>query len=76
MGIAAERISLAASKIAQRDGRLVEDKTDDYLTTAQATIPPAPASVNEVASAEALTREVDRVQRGYLLDGNLSCYSI
>jgi hypothetical protein len=47
-----------------RAGRLVEDKTEDYLTTAQATIPPAPASVNEVTSAEALAREV---QSGHAL---------
>jgi len=41
-----------------REGRLVEDMTDDYLTTAQGTIPPAPASVNEVRSPEELAREV------------------
>ncbi|MFH1920619.1 MAG: hypothetical protein ABIP48_12120, partial [Planctomycetota bacterium] len=41
-----------------REGRLVEDKTDDYLTTAQGTIPPAPASVNEVRSPDELAREV------------------
>jgi hypothetical protein len=47
-----------------KDGRLVEDNTADYLTTAQATIPPAPASVNEVASAADLAREV---QSGHAL---------
>ena len=41
-----------------RAGRLVEDNTDAYLTTAQCTIPPAPASVNEVASDEELLREL------------------
>jgi hypothetical protein len=41
-----------------RNGQLVEDVTEDYLTTAQATIPPAPVSVNEVASADELEREV------------------
>ncbi len=43
-----------------RAGQLVEDRTADYLTTAQSTIPPAPASVNEVASAEDLAEEVRR----------------
>ncbi len=41
-----------------RQGRLVEDVTGAYLTTAQGTIPPAPASVNEVAAPEELLREV------------------
>jgi len=40
-----------------RDGRLVEDVTDDYLTCAQGTIPPTPVSVNLVGSPEALRRE-------------------
>jgi len=40
-----------------KDGRLVEDVTDDYLTTAQGTLPPAPVSVNEVRSPEELIRE-------------------
>jgi hypothetical protein len=39
-------------------GRLVEDNTEDYLTTAQGTIPPAPVSFNEVSSPEELIREV------------------
>ncbi|MGA2618360.1 MAG: hypothetical protein ABSF26_12170 [Thermoguttaceae bacterium] len=41
-----------------RGGRLVEDNTADYLTTVQATIPPAPASVDEVYSPAELAREV------------------
>lgn len=41
-----------------RDGRLVEDNTEDYLTTAQATIPPAPVSFNDVVSPDELAREV------------------
>jgi hypothetical protein len=41
-----------------RDGRLVEDNTADYLTTAQATIPPAPVSFSEVTSPDELLREV------------------
>lgn len=42
-----------------RDGKLVEDVTEDYLTTAQCTIAPAPVSVNEVTSPQALTAEVN-----------------
>jgi len=41
-----------------RDGKLVEDMTDQYLTTAQCTIPPTPASVNEVTSPGQLLAEV------------------
>jgi hypothetical protein len=41
-----------------RGGQLVEDNTEEYLTTAQATIPPAPVSFNEVASPEELSCEV------------------
>ena len=41
-----------------RHSRLVEDKTEDYLTTAQGTIPPAPASVGEVSSPEELAAAV------------------
>lgn len=41
-----------------RGGRLVEDNTAAYLTTAQATIPPAPASVDEITSPEELLRDV------------------
>jgi len=47
-----------------KDGRLVEDNTDAYLTTAQATIPPAPVSVNELAGPEQLAREI---QSGHAL---------
>ena len=42
-----------------KDGRLVEDNTADYLTTAAGTIPPAPISFNEVRSPTELTREVN-----------------
>ncbi|MBU4211626.1 MAG: hypothetical protein KKD33_03470 [Verrucomicrobia bacterium] len=41
-----------------RDGKLVEDVTDEYLKTAQGTIPPAPVSINEVTSPAALAAEV------------------
>ncbi|MHB9025369.1 MAG: hypothetical protein ACYC7E_14570 [Armatimonadota bacterium] len=41
-----------------RDGKLVQDITQDYLTTALATIPPAPMSVNEVTSPVAMVREI------------------
>lgn len=41
-----------------RGGKLVEDVTDEYLTTAQCTISPAPVSINEVASPQELLTEV------------------
>jgi hypothetical protein len=40
-----------------RDGRLVEDLLDEYLTTVASTSPPAPASVDEVSSPEQLVEE-------------------
>jgi hypothetical protein len=40
-----------------RNGKLVEDMTDQYLTTAQCTIPPTPVSVNEVTSPQQLIAE-------------------
>jgi hypothetical protein len=49
--------SLAAVKY-YKDGKLVEDMTDDYLTTLQSTMPPTPVSVNEVNSPDALIKEV------------------
>jgi len=49
--------ALAAIKY-YKDGKLVEDMTDDYLTTLQSTMPPTPVSVNEVSSPEALIKEV------------------
>jgi hypothetical protein len=39
-------------------GRLIEDNTEDYLTTAQATIPPSPVSFNEVTGPDELIRAV------------------
>jgi len=47
-----------------RQGRLVEDRTDDYLRTAEGTIPPAPASVSEVTSPELLLRPRQRRHHG------------
>ena len=41
-----------------RNGELIEDVTDDYLVTAQGTIPPAPAAVSIVGSPEELLQEV------------------
>jgi len=41
-----------------RDGKLVEDKTKDYLLTAQGCVPPSPAVVNIICSPEELRREV------------------
>ncbi len=48
--------ALAAIKY-YKDGKLVEDMTDDYLTTLQSTMPPTPVSVNEVSSPDALIKE-------------------
>lgn len=41
-----------------KNHRLVEDVTDDYLLTAQGTLPPAPVSFNEVLSPQQLIDEV------------------
>jgi hypothetical protein len=40
-----------------RNGKLVEDRTEDYLRCAQGTIPPSPVSFNEVRSPAELERE-------------------
>jgi len=40
-----------------RDGELVEDLTEEYLTTVLGTCPPSPLSINIVRSPEALIRE-------------------
>jgi hypothetical protein len=40
-----------------KDGKLVEDNTPDYLTTAQCTIAPNPFGMNEVTSPDALLHE-------------------
>ncbi|MBI4025415.1 MAG: hypothetical protein HY360_10580 [Verrucomicrobia bacterium] len=40
-----------------KEGKLLEDRTADYLTCAQGTIPPAPVSFNDVRSPEELMRE-------------------
>ncbi len=42
-----------------KDGKLVEDMTDQYLITAESTIPPAPAAVNEVTSPQQLIAEAN-----------------
>lgn len=42
-----------------KNGKLVEDLTDDYLKTAQCTIAPNPVSVNEVYSIDELEREIE-----------------
>ncbi len=47
-----------------QNGKLIEDNTADYLTTAAGTIPPAPISFNEVRSTAELSREL---QRGHAL---------
>lgn len=43
-----------------KDGKLIEDVTNDYLTTAQCTIAPNPVSINEVVSADRLINEVKK----------------
>jgi hypothetical protein len=40
-------------------GKLIEDVTDQYLITAQGTLPPAPASVNLVTSPDELIKEAN-----------------
>jgi len=50
--------SMAGIKYYNR-GKLMEDVAQEYLTTAQGTIAPSPASINEVYSPKALTREVE-----------------
>jgi len=40
-----------------RDGKLVQDLTDEYLTTVQGTCPPSPVAVNIVRSPADLVRE-------------------
>ncbi|MHB9134043.1 MAG: CehA/McbA family metallohydrolase domain-containing protein [Armatimonadota bacterium] len=54
------RLYAAAAVQYYKNGRLVEDITDEYLTTAQCTIPPAPVAVNEITSPAELLREVKR----------------
>ena len=41
-----------------RDGELVEDLTEEYLTTVLGTCPPSPLAINEVRSPDALIREI------------------
>jgi len=60
MRISDLRLYGAAALRYYKNGKLVEDMTDDYLTCAQATIPPAPVVFNEVRSPKELAREVKR----------------
>ncbi len=53
-----------------KDGKLVEDNTEAYLNTVPCTIPPAPASVNEVSSPEELKREVANGNALIYAEGN------
>ncbi len=53
-----QRLTAMAAIKYYKDGKLVEDMTDDYLTTLQSTMPPSPVSVNEVYSPDALMAEV------------------
>ena len=43
-----------------KNGKLIEDVTEEYLTTAQCTIAPNPVSINEVESAKELLNEVKK----------------
>ena len=42
-----------------KNGKLIEDLTDQYLKTAQCTIAPNPFSINEIYSAEEIKREIE-----------------
>lgn len=53
-----QRLVAAAGIRYYKDGKLVEDMTDEYLTTAMSTMAPSPVSVNEVYSPEELIKEV------------------
>lgn len=52
------RVCAMAAVRYYKDGKLVEDVTDAFLTTAQSTFPPGPVSFNEVTSVADLEREV------------------
>ncbi|MBI4025733.1 MAG: hypothetical protein HY360_12185 [Verrucomicrobia bacterium] len=56
--LATQRASAAAGVRYYKDGKLVEDVTEDYLKSAQTAFSPGPVSINEVASPEDLKREV------------------
>jgi hypothetical protein len=42
-----------------KNGKLIEDLTDQYLKTAQCTIAPNPFSINEIYSADEIKREIE-----------------
>ncbi|MCM8785073.1 MAG: hypothetical protein NC827_00710 [Candidatus Omnitrophica bacterium] len=42
-----------------KNGKLIEDLTEEYLKTAQCTIAPNPVSINEIYSADELKREIE-----------------
>ena len=50
--------SIAAARYYGRDGKLVEDLTEDFKETAESTIVPTPVCVSEVGSPAALTAAV------------------
>jgi hypothetical protein len=50
--------AMAAVRYYNRDGKLVEDQTDSFLTCAQSTYPPGPVSYSEVWSVADLERAV------------------
>jgi hypothetical protein len=52
------RVCAMAAVRYYKDGKLVEDVTDDFLTAAQSTFPPGPMTFNEVRSVAELEREV------------------
>ena len=53
-----QRICALAGIRYYKGGKLVEDMTDEYLTTLQSSMPPSPVAVNEVLSPAELEREV------------------
>ena len=53
------RSCAAAAVRYYKDGKLVEDKTDDYLVGVHSTLPPVPLCVSEVKTPEELKREVE-----------------
>ena len=62
MRLSDTRLYALAGLRSYRNGTLIEDLTNDYLTTAQSTIVPAPAGVHLVSSPTALRSAVQRNQ--------------
>jgi len=52
------RLFSLAGLIYYRNNKLIEDISDEYLTSAQGTIPPSPVAINEVHSPSELINEI------------------